>query len=182
MTFTSFILQALPVATIVGQILFGITLLMWILNPRGVWMQWVATWSRGSIFAIALIATLGSLFYSEIAGYNPCTFCWYQRIFMYPQIVLLGLAFWIKDQKIYWYSLGLSIIGFLLAFYHYLLQLGVVQSSSCSAVGYSESCSKVFVLQFGYITIPLMAVTAFAMMILVSAFMVYREKYLSKLQ
>ena len=115
-------------------------------------------------FIVALTAVLGSLFYSEILGYEPCKLCWYQRIFIYPQVVLLGIALWKKDTHIIKYSLALAIIGGLIAINHYILQITNVSILPCSAVGYSVSCSKVFVLRFGYITIPLMAVSASVLM------------------
>ena len=117
---------------------------------------------------VALTATLGSLFYSEIASFTPCKLCWFERIFMYPQVVLFGIAMWKKDTKIWIYSLSLSIIGAFISFYHYLLQIGILPAGSCDAVGRSVSCSKVFVMTFGYITIPLMAGTAFALLILLA--------------
>ena len=119
-------------------------------------------------FATALIATLGSLTYSEILGYEPCKLCWIQRIFMYPQALILGLAIWGKHKGVNALldvSLVLSVIGALVAAYHYLMQLGIVPEGSCAAVGYSVSCAKVFVMQFGYITIPLMAFSAFLLII-----------------
>lgn len=127
-------------------------------------------------FIVALAATLGSLFYSEIAGYEPCKLCWLQRIFMYPQVVLLGIAFFKKDGGIIKYSFSLSVIGALLAGYHYLMQLGIV-SSSCPVVGYSVSCSKIFIMQFGYVTIPLMSLTAFSLVIM---FWLYKILFSSK--
>lgn len=118
----------------------------------------------------AIIATLGSLAYSEILGYAPCKMCWYQRIFMYPQVILLGLALWRKEWNIYFYSIVFSTIGGILALNHYILQTTGSSILPCSAVGYSVSCSKVFVMHFGYITIPFMALTAFALMILSTIF------------
>ncbi len=115
-------------------------------------------------FLVALLATLGSLFYSEIAGYEPCKLCWFQRIFMYPQALLLGLALAKKDKNIIGYSLVMSGVGGVIAGYHYLLQLGVAPALPCAAVGYSAACSQRFVLLFGYITIPMMAFTAFALL------------------
>jgi len=116
-------------------------------------------------FIVALTATLGSLFYSEIAGYQPCVLCWYQRIFMYPEVILLGTALWKKDKSIINYSITLSIIGALIAFYHYLIQIGVVEGVACGVAGYTVSCAKIFVLVFGYIGLPLMALTAFLLII-----------------
>ncbi|MDO8499407.1 MAG: disulfide oxidoreductase [bacterium] len=116
-------------------------------------------------FIVAILSTGGSLFYSDVLGYDPCKLCWLQRIFMYPQVILLGLAWWKKDRGVAFYSIPLAIIGGLIALYHYFSQLGWLPAA-CAVVGYSVSCSQKFVLQFGYITIPLMAVTAFVLMIL----------------
>jgi len=117
-------------------------------------------------FLIALASMVGSLFYSDIAGYSPCKLCWYQRIFMYPQVILLGLALYKKEKHIIGYSLALSLVGFIIAGYHYLMQIGWVPALNCAALGYSVSCAKEFVMQFGFITIPMMSLTAFSLMIL----------------
>lgn len=121
----------------------------------------------------ASLSMIGSLIYSDILGYEPCKFCWIQRIAMYPQVVLLAIALFKRDYKFSVYSIWLSSIGALLALNHYILQLTGTSILPCSAVGYSASCSKVFVLRLGYITIPLMAFSAFAIMILAMMF-VYR--------
>lgn len=121
-------------------------------------------------FLTALISTCGSLFYSDVMGYEPCKFCWFQRIFMYPQVLLLGLALWRKEWNLYFYSIILSILGGLLALNHYILQTTNTSILPCSAVGYSVSCSKLFVMHFGYITIPFMALTGFTLMILAMVF------------
>lgn len=116
---------------------------------------------------VALAGTLGSLFYSEIAGYAPCKLCWIQRIFMYPQVLLFGIALWKKDKKVWMYAVPLSVIGGAIAMYHYMLQIGILgKNLPCSSVGYSARCSEQFMLTFGYITIPMMAITAFALIII----------------
>ena len=113
-------------------------------------------------FTIALTATLGSLYYSEIAHLEPCKLCWFQRILMYPQAILLGLAILKNDRThITSYALTLSGIGAVIAIYHYYLQRGGSEIIPCSTVGYSVSCAKVFVMSYGYITIPFMSLSAF---------------------
>src|SRR5438046_1262732 len=77
-------------------------------------------------FLVALVATLGSLFYSEIAHFEPCKLCWYQRILMYPQSLLLAIAYGKKDKNIGIYSIVLSSLGIVIALYHYLLQIGTI--------------------------------------------------------
>lgn len=121
-------------------------------------------------FLVALTATLGSLYYSDIRGFTPCKFCWFQRIFMYPQVILLGIALWKKDFWMRSYSIILSVIGGLIALNHYILQITGVSFIPCSAIGYSISCNKIFVLKLGYITIPIMAITAFALIALALVF------------
>lgn len=128
-------------------------------------VAWIGKYAFHISFAAALVSTLGSLYYSEIAGYNPCKLCWYQRIFMYPQAILLWLGWRRSDKNMSFYALALSLIGGIIALYHYLLQIGIAPAIECSAVGYSESCSKIFTMTFGYITIPLMALTGFSMII-----------------
>jgi len=118
------------------------------------------------VFIVSLVATLGSLFYSEVAKYTPCELCWYQRIFMYPQTVMFFIALYKNQKIIHPYSLSLSALGGSIALYHYLLQMKIVDKSVCPVVGYSVSCSESFVKQFGYITIPMMALTAFFLMIM----------------
>src|SRR6059036_3097018 len=70
----------------------------------------------------AVIATLGSLYFSEVLNFIPCTLCWYQRIFMYPLAIILGIAFYRNDQGIFRYTLPLSIIGMIISGYHIALQ------------------------------------------------------------
>ena len=124
-------------------------------------------------FAVALIATAGSLFYSEAAGFNPCRLCWFQRIFMYPQVILLGIALAKKDSKIIDYILPLSAVGLIISIYHNYIFYNAISSAVC-AIG--ESCVTQYVLEFGYVTIPMMSLTAFALII---AF-VLSKKYLEK--
>lgn len=122
-----------------------------------------------SSFSVVLVATLGSLFYSEVAGYEACKLCWFQRIFMYPQVILLFVIIWKKKAKLLIYnSLPLSIIGALISAYHYFLQIGVISGFSCEVVGYSVACSQRFVMTFSYISIPMMAFTAFMLIIFLS--------------
>lgn len=125
---------------------------------------------------ISVFAVSGSLFYSEIADYAPCVLCWWQRIFMYPMAVILPIGLLLKDKKAKFYSLALSVIGVSIAIYHYFMQRGVVEESgTCSVVGYSNSCGSNYFEIFGYITIPMMALTAFAAILTISAVLIVTE-------
>lgn len=164
----NFFLAAITVASQIGAVL-GI-LFFYIGSKKAVakFLSFFSAHYLKLALTVTLTATLGSLFYSEIAGFTPCKLCWFERIFMYPQAVIFGVALWKKDPKIWIYSSSLSIIGAVISFYHYLLQIGFLPEGSCDAVGRSVSCSKVFVMTFEYITIPLMAGTAFVLLILLA--------------
>src|SRR3989344_1769555 len=114
-------------------------------------------------FIVALIATSGSLFYSEIAGYTPCVLCWYQRIFMYPLVLVLGAALIGKKRGVVRYDAPLAAAGGLIALYHYSLQrFPLLLSAPCEA---GASCARVYTFTFGYVTIPMMALTAFLLIL-----------------
>lgn len=112
-------------------------------------------------FAPALAAMLGSLYYSEIAGYIPCTLCWYQRILMYPLVLIILVGMIKRDEYLPDYVLPFSILGILVAGYHYLIQWGVFSHpASCEA---GIPCDMRWVNYLGFISIPFMALTAFIM-------------------
>lgn len=119
-------------------------------------------------FIVALGATLGSLFYSEVAGYEPCLLCWWQRIFMFPLVFILGVALTKKDYSVKPYIRTLTIVGALIAGYQSLLQMGLLPSIVCPAA--AVSCAQRYFLTFGYITLPLMGFTAFLLLITISLF------------
>jgi len=157
------------ILTVIGQAIAIVTLLVLVVSwKRKKSHKLLAFLDKHAIlfgFIVSSIAMLGSLTYSEIVGYTPCKLCWYQRILMYPQVLLFGLALLKKDKRIYDYSIALCAIGILIAFYHYMLQRGLAPSTICS-VTTPDSCAQVPFLQFGYITIPMMSLTAFSMIFL----------------
>jgi disulfide bond formation protein DsbB len=120
---------------------------------------------------VALVAMLGSLFYSEVAGYEPCKLCWYQRILMYPLVAIFGVALWKKDNSVSKYVIPLAFLGILIAGYHYYIQSGGTAFASCDA---ANSCARRFTFTFGYITIPMMALSAFALIL--ALMMIIRKK------
>lgn len=130
--------------------------------------------ANGIMFAwiVSLVATGGSLFLSEVMGYMPCQLCWFQRIFMYPLVLLLGRAAIRDDRSIAGYALPLSIIGGLFSAYHYAEQKvpGLADFAPCKA---GIPCNTDYLDWFGVITIPLMALAAF---ILITIFLLYGRK------
>jgi len=118
------------------------------------------------MFTVACTASMGSLFFSEIAGWPPCKLCWLQRIFMYPQVILLGVALWRKETRILPYVLFLCLVGMSISIVHYSEQvlamidpIGYDQSVPCDFSGIS--CRAAYIQVFGYITVPMLALTAF---------------------
>lgn len=108
----------------------------------------------------ALVATSGSLFLSEVLGYPPCILCWYQRIAMYPLVIVLAVGILRRDRNIHLYVLPLSVIGLAIALYHNLLYVGIIPeaASVCRA---GISCTTRFFEWFGFVTIPFLSMTAF---------------------
>ena len=126
-------------------------------------------WGLELSLVVALTATGGSLIFSEVLGLPPCKLCWFQRIFMYPLVPILALAVGKKDKQVAEYVLVVAAFGAVIAGYHYALQLNPGLPTTCGTVGLSVSCTENFFLALGYITIPLMSLSAF---LLVAALMV----------
>jgi disulfide bond formation protein DsbB len=118
-------------------------------------------------WAASLTATLGSLFFSEVMKYEPCELCWYQRILMYPLVILLGIAYARKDFKISFYSLIFSGIGLAVSLYHYSLQKISILSESAPSCG-RVPCTGEYINWMGFITIPFLAFAGFAIIFIVS--------------
>ena len=113
----------------------------------------------GSAWLVAALATTGSLYLSDVAGLVPCLLCWYQRIAMYPLVLLLGVATVWNDGRVWRYALPLSLGGLLIAAYHVMIQyrptLAVVE---CSA---TAPCTSRYLHVYGFVSIPVMAGAAF---------------------
>ncbi|WP_062109147.1 disulfide oxidoreductase [Bacillus niameyensis] len=111
-------------------------------------------------WVVSIIATLGSLYFSEIKGYIPCELCWYQRIAMYPLTIILGIAAFCDDTRIKKYMLPITIIGGSISLYHYLVQKvpGFAAIKPCVQ---GVPCNAQYINWFGFITIPFLALTAF---------------------
>ncbi|MFO8076803.1 MAG: disulfide oxidoreductase [Actinomycetota bacterium] len=110
---------------------------------------------------VALTSTLGSLYYSEVVGLVPCVLCWYQRIAMYPLVVLLGIAALRGDPGVRRYALPLAAIGAAIALGHYALEWAPVeQTAACDA---EAPCGVPSFREFGFVSIPFMALSGFAL-------------------
>ena len=164
--------QLLAVFTIVGQVGAVILVVALFRRKKSPWaeklLEIIRTWWMPLSFIIVLGAFFGSLFYSELAGFPPCSLCWYQRIFIYPQIILLASALFWRDHSIARYLLPLSIIGGAIALYNSYLQYGGSPLIPCAADPAAIDCAQRLVFEFGYLTLPLMSLTAFLLLILFS--------------
>ncbi|OXS75176.1 disulfide oxidoreductase [Domibacillus enclensis] len=125
-------------------------------------------------WAASLTAMLGSLYFSEIVGYEPCELCWYQRILMYPIVLILGIAVVKKDLKAAVYSLAFSAIGALVSLYHYGLQKVDFLTDAAPACG-RVPCTGMYINWFGFVTIPFLALTAFVI-IFITSLMILKRK------
>ncbi|MCY4576841.1 MAG: disulfide bond formation protein B [Candidatus Kaiserbacteria bacterium] len=125
-------------------------------------------------WGVAVAATITPLIYTHIYHLLPCTLCWYQRIFMFPLVIILFLILKRKDirNKIYVYTL--ATIGAGIGIYHYVNQQLYsrynISTTDCEAIGMAKSCSEYYFIEFGYITIPLMALTGFLLVIFFTYF------------
>jgi disulfide bond formation protein DsbB len=114
----------------------------------------VARWSTWIGLGIALLSVIGSLIYSGVIGYAPCTLCWWQRAFIYPQVLLYGIALIFTDKNVFRYALAFSLVGIIFSLYHNYLDWGGSTLVACDA---SVSCTMRYVNEFGFVTIPLMS-------------------------
>ena len=163
----------IPYGVVTLQI-FGVILFLALLFSRkGSLVRFAGTNAVTLGFLATLAAVSGSLFYSSVIGFEPCILCWWQRIFMYPQVILFATALWYKrrDRQLadspLKYSLPLSIIGAGIAIYHIILPALEKYGVACVTTS-GVSCTKLYVFAFGYITIPVMSLTIFAILILLA--------------
>lgn len=160
--------KTLALFTLGGNILFILLLIAHVVAKplfRKV-MQWTGEHALSLGLFLSASSTIGSLLYSEVVGFPACILCWIQRIFMYPQMFLFGLAWWRKDRSIIPYALLLTLIGGAVALYQWTKDMLALYgdgtlSLGCPIVAGLPSCDRIYVLEFGYITIPMIALNAF---------------------
>ena len=127
------------------------------------------------ICTVALVATFGSLYFSEVRGFEPCTLCWYQRILMYPIILISGVALFQKNARIALTTTVFAIIGGSISLYHYGIQKLTFLSDSAPACG-DVSCTAAYINVLGFITIPFLALIAFTIILITSLLMIKWQK------
>jgi disulfide bond formation protein DsbB len=164
-------LGLLAVAAQLGAATVLVTLVARAVSPRARWPHRVvdALGPAALVVAatVAVVAMLGSLYYSEVADFPPCRLCWYQRIAMYPLAVILPIAAWRRDHQVRWYALPLAVAGGAVSIYHVAVErFPSLESGACEV---TNPCSTIWVETFGYLTIPTMALSAFALIALLLA-------------
>ncbi len=111
---------------------------------------------------VAVGATSGSLYFSEVANFNPCEMCWVQRIFMYPLALILPMAAIRRDRNVNAYAVAIAVVGLGFSTYHTQLQLRPDQSTSCDL---ANPCSSKWIEALGFATIPMMAGLSFVLIL-----------------
>ncbi len=132
-------------------------------------------------FLAALGAFLLSLFYSNVVGFPPCELCWIQRIFLYPQLILFSMELYKRDRSIIDFSIVFAIFGSLVSLYHIYIENGGSSSLGCAISSSSAtqvSCATRYIYEFGYITMPTMALTLSLFIIII----LMNYKYISRMQ
>ena len=163
---------ALSVLGVVGQVLValgivvGVLALVGVRGPLDAIRNLLWGYELWGAFVVAAIATGGSLFYSQIAGFIPCEFCWFQRMMMYPLSVLTLLIAARGDNRAARYLLPLPVVGAGTSIYHMLLEHHVIKEpGACTLTGGGCTANWIALHSFGYLTIPTLALTAFLLLI-----------------
>ncbi|MDO8482527.1 MAG: disulfide bond formation protein B [bacterium] len=173
-SFTQSLNTVASLGTILGQIFIAGVIIVWLCvrfgkasvkkSSEGI-LSKIGDWGLVLGFLVTAGATAVSLIYSDIIGYEPCKLCWVQRVFLYPQVIILGLVLWKKTRDSEVYCLALSIIGAVIAAYHFYGQSFNPDALPACDVAGGASCALRFFVEFGYVTIPLMSLTAFLLII-----------------
>lgn len=139
-------------------------------------LNWLKKYVLYLAWIQAIVAFLGSLFSSQVLNLTPCVLCWYQRILMYPLVLILAVGILKKDRFLAWYVLPLSLLGMGFAAFHYALQEGIIaeQLAPCQI---GVSCITIQLKLLGFMTIPLLSFIAFSV---ITACMLIFIKYNSK--
>jgi len=113
---------------------------------------------------IASISAMGSLFFSSVMEFAPCVLCWYQRIFLFPLVLILAIGLFPFDKKVVKYAFPLAIVGWLTAAYHNLLYAGIIPESikPCSK---GISCTEEYINLLGFLSIPMLSLLSFSTII-----------------
>jgi disulfide bond formation protein DsbB len=176
------VIVALAVLGVVGQILVIVLVAAALLDvarvPEPIARIRGAVWGYElwSAFAVSAVAVAGSLYFSEVAHFVPCKLCWFQRIFMYPiPFVALLAALW-SDHRAARYVLPLPVVGAYFSVKQLLIERGVIDEAQSCFVSAPGGCATRWVDEFGYVTIPALALTGFALVFAFLLFAAFERK------
>ncbi len=127
----------------------------------GALRHWIGDSAYWLAWLVALASLVGSLYYSEIVGYPPCSLCWYQRIAMYPLVIILAIAAWKRDTSVRRYVLPLLVLGGLVAAYQYVI--GYTPDVEVLGCSLDVSCTERHIWEFGFVDFPFMSLVAFSL-------------------
>jgi disulfide bond formation protein DsbB len=156
------VVSALAVLGVVGQALVVVLAVAWLVARDAV-RRLLWGYELWAAFVVAAVATGGSLFLSQVAGFVPCEMCWFQRICMYPLSLLLLFLAAHGDNRAARYLVPFPVIGGAVSVYHILIENHVVATPAACEVG--AGCTVKWIDYFGYLTFPTLALTAFVLLI-----------------
>jgi disulfide bond formation protein DsbB len=166
---THAVIVTLAVLGVAGQVIAGILILtgvIWLIgvrSPLNLLRSALSGYELWLAFVVAAVATGGSLFFSEIAHFPPCELCWYQRICMYPLSITTLFAAVHNDHRFARYLLPFPVFGAGVSIYHLLVENGVVTQAQACLLSAPGGCATKWINEFGYVTIPTLALTGFVL-------------------
>lgn len=176
-------INVIATLALLGNVALAVMLLLFLahrLFKNKLWNRLVAYLSPKSyyfVFFLSLIATLASLFLSEVVKFTPCVLCWYQRIAMYPQTILTYVAILRNERVLTPYLIVMNFLGGLVAIYHYSLHLFPnALPLGCNPTVAGVSCVKGYSFYYGFMTFPYMALTVFLLNVIFLSMSYYKTK------
>ena len=133
-------------------------------------LNWTLLFTSWTVTAISM---LGSLFFSQVMEYAPCELGWYQRIALFPLVLILAIGLFPFDRSVLKFAAPLAAIGWLFAAYHNLLYYGVI-SRELSPCSQGVSCTERYVTLIGIFSIPLLSLISFSVITLLLLILIKR--------
>ncbi len=186
MEFADLFTALLAIATVLGNIL-ALLILFAFFFAREIFVRIMRLLSVHGVAVATLLsagASIGSLVYSEVVGFPACILCWIQRAFMYPQMFILGVAWWRPYAFAVPLAFALSLIGGAVAFYNWvkdMLSVYAGYTAPCPAVSGLPSCDAIYILEYGYVTIAMLALNVFILLGITLYAVMRKERFAEKL-
>jgi disulfide bond formation protein DsbB len=137
---------------------------------------YVLKYGTAAALILTLISTILTLIYSEVFGFIPCGLCWLQRVFLYPQVIMLAIALKLRDSAVYVYGIALSVFGLIISLYQHYLQMGGSEIIGCPTSGAGADCAERILFEFGFMTFPLMSGCLFIFLIVLYTYLLQYKK------